>query len=195
MKFFLFILAFSCLIGSNVWAEEGVSARAERAVTPEAEALLEPGALARYAEPGNPERYRDLLERLQVPVAELGTPALNLRIPMQSWPNGRAKTMIYAKEAWFSIDMMQIRGREVRIERMTESGVIDSVLTAHEVQMDRTVMLAVVAGKLTADLGEDHLDGKGALIDFNAQYVKVLRDARIITPRLKDSGFSTNGML
>ncbi len=191
MKRFFF-LGF-CLCAVMAVASETAQVP-ERVGSLEATELLTREALKRYAAPGKISRYAHLVKLLQKPVSELGEPAVNLRIPVQSWENGRTKTMIYAQEAWISADMMTIRGRQVRVEQLSESGELEMEVRAKEVQIDRTQMLAVVSGAISADLETDHLEGRGALIDFNAQYLKVLQDASITTKRAKDADLTSRGM-
>ncbi len=191
MKRFLFLSL--CLYGYMAVASDAAQLP-ERSVSLEATELLTREALARYSAPGKITRYTHLVRLLQKPVSELGEPALNLRIPVQSWENGRTKTMIYAQEAWISADMMTVRGRKVRVEQLSETGEVETVVRAKEVQIDRAKMLAVVSGSISADVGTDHLEGRGALIDFNAQYLKVLQHASITTQRAKDADLTNRGM-
>ncbi len=165
-----------------------------REVDLEANARLTPEALARYAAPGEHERYAALEEQLKVPVADLGVPALELFMPVQTYPSGRNRTVVYAKEAWVSQDMMSVRGRNVRVEQLLEDGTIEAMLVADEVQVDRISMLAVAKGRVSGTFGTDRLRGKGALMDFTAQYVKILDEATILTQRAGEANFADRGM-
>ena len=108
----------------------------------EAGGRLAPEALARYAAPGEPARYAELIRSLAKPTEELGAPARNLRLPVQSHPDGRPKVMVRADEAWASPDMMWLRGRNVRLESLTPEGAVEAVLEADEAAGDREAELA-----------------------------------------------------
>lgn len=172
----------------------GLGGRAPAAPSPEAEERLSEAALARYSAPGNPERYRSLLTQMREAPETLGAPAKQVRLPVQSWPNGQAKTMVFAKEAWVTLDMQGIRARNVHVEHYREDGALAGALDAEEVLVDRTKQLAVVKGRIKGSFGPDKLSGVGALIDFETQYVKILRRARIDTGRLGKADFSARGL-
>ncbi len=160
----------------------------------EATARLTPEALARYEAPGEASRYAALEQQFEVPVADLGMPALDLRLPVQTYPSGRTRTMVYAKEAWVSADMMSLRGRKVRMEQLLEDGTVEATLIAEEVQVDRVTMLAVARGHVFGNFGTDRLQGEDAWMDFTAQYVKILRKACIMTQRAGEANFADRGM-
>ena len=163
-------------------------------VHPEATPKLTPEALERYSAPGEPARYVALLKQLRRPAEELGSPAKNLRLPVQSWPDGRAKTIVFAPEAWVTEDMQNLRGRKVRVEHFKEDGSPAGEMEAEEVVVDRTQMLAVAKGRVFVAFGGDRMQGVGALADLQAQYVRILRRAQIETGRLGAADFTERGM-
>ncbi len=155
---------------------------------------LAPEALARYAAPGEPARYAELIRSLAKPAEELGAPARNLRLPVQSHPDGRPKVMVRADEAWASPDMMWLRGRNVRLESLTPEGAVEAVLEADEAAVDRKAMLAVAKGRVRARNGEDRLTGVGALADLEAHYVRILSKGTIWTKRLGGVSLTERGL-
>lgn len=186
-----FLMTLACAVTSFAFAEGG---SAVQTVSLEAEERLTEEALARYSAPGDPTRYISLIEQLKSPGETLGPPATKLRFPAKSWPNGRPRTMVFADEAWVALSMTSLRGRMVRVETYRLDGSIESVLEADEVIVDRNAMLAVAKGRVTGILGEDKLSGRGALIDLDAQYVRILYKACIITRRTGDVDFTSRGM-
>lgn len=162
--------------------------------TPEAEERLSAEALARYQAPGDPSRYLELMKQLNAPGDTLAAPARRLRLPVRSWPDGRPQTMVFAEEAWVSPTMQSLRGRKVRVEHYREDGSLEAILEADEIVVDRTTMLAAAKGFVTGELGEDRLSGRGALIDLDAQYVRILSKACIQTRRTGEVDFTSRGM-
>ena len=160
----------------------------------EAWARVSPEAVARYVAPGDPARYVPLARRLQAPPEELGPPARGLRLPVRSFPDGRAEVMLHAETAWASPDMMLLRGRNVRVEAFNADGSPAETLWAEEAVVDRTAMLAVAKDAVRLERGGDTLTGVGALADLEAQYVKVLRRARIDTARLRGVDMTERGI-
>lgn len=190
MRLFL-LMSLACAVAFPVFSE---GAAAVRTVTPEAEERLTDEAIARYLAPGEPSRYLDLIKQLNVPGETLGPPAKKLRLPVKSWPDGRPKTMVFAEEAWVAPTMTGLRGRKVRVETYRVDGTVESVLEADEVVVDRNVMLAVAKGRVTGMLNEDRISGRGALVDLDAQYVRLLYKACIITRKTGDVDFTSRGM-
>lgn len=169
-------------------------AGAEVAFDPAMEARLTPEALARYAAPGKPVRYKALIEELKTPPETLGKPARNLRLPVRCFPDGRPQTLVFAEEAWVSPDMQRLRGRKVRMEHLRADGTVEATLEADEAAMDRATMLAVAKGSVRATQEGDVLTGNGALADLDARYVKVLSRASIVTKRMGEVDFASRGM-
>lgn len=190
MRLFL-LMSLACAVAFPVFSED---AAVVRTVTPEAEERLSEEALARYLAPGEPKRYLELIKQLNTPGETLGPPAKMLRLPVKSWPDGRPKTMVFADEAWVAPTMTGLRGRKVRVETYREDGTVEAVLEADEVVVDRTAMLAVAKGRVTGVLGGDQVSGRGALVDLDAQYVRLLYKACIITRKTGDVDFTSRGM-
>lgn len=190
MRLFL-LMSVACAVAFGAVANDATVAYP---VTPEAEARLSEEALARYVAPGEPARYLDLMKQLNVSDETLGPPAKALRLPIKSWPDGRPKTMVFAEEAWITPTMTGLRGRKVRVENYREDGSIEAVLEADEVVVDRTAMLAAAKGRVTGVLGDDKISGRGALIDLDAQYVRLLYRACIITRKTGDVDLTSRGM-
>ena len=196
MKHLPIILAAALICAAPLSAagKEPATAGATRAITPEAEALLTPEALAAYSAPGNPDRYRPLIRRITTPDEQMGPPAKKLRAPLRSFPDGRPQTLFLAEEAWSTPDMLLLRGRRIRVEQFREDGTIEAVLLAKEAVVDRKAGLAVAKGIVDVTYNGDHLVGNGALIDLNARYIRVLDRAVITTPRIVGADFSDRGL-
>lgn len=190
MRRFL-LMSLACAVVSVAGAKDAADVRT---VTPEAEELLSEEALARYHAPGDPGRYLELIKQLNEPGDTLGPPAKGLRFPARSWADGRPRTMIVAEEAWVNPTMTGLRGRNVRVETYHEDGTVEAVIEADEVIVNRETMLAVAKGRVTGTLGGDAISGRGALVDLDAQYVRILYKACIMTRKTGDVDFTSRGM-
>ncbi|MBQ9693927.1 MAG: hypothetical protein IJV69_04145 [Kiritimatiellae bacterium] len=185
-------IAFTCLlIGLPLAA---VTAEAEADLTPETDAMISAEALARYCEPGQPLRYKALLEALQQPPETIGSPARNLRLPVRSLPDGRPQTVVRATEAWVTLDTTLLRGRQVHVEHFREDGSLEAVLDADEIIIDRTTRLAVAKGKVRCTMDGDVLTGQGALVDMNINYLRIIKHACIETKRMGDVNLTDRGI-
>jgi len=170
-----------------------VGALAERsnpkveAMLSEAEARLSEDALARYAAPGDAARYEALLRAMRESPDEIGSPSEDVYTPIQVHENGETKVALQSAQGWMSDDLMMLRGKEVKIFSYAEDGSLESTISAYEILVDRHTMLAVMRGKVSIEMGVDTLEGNGALMDFNAQYIRLLRQAKATTSRLSEA--------
>lgn len=185
------LLSITLLLAVFAGAETG---KPEPSVSFEAEERLTAEALARYTAPGAPARYRDLIQQLKKSGDEIGAPAKGLRFPVKSWEDGRPRILVFAEEAWITPTMQSLRGRKVRVETYRKDGTVEALLTADEVLVDRETMLAVARGCVTGVFNGDTLSGRGALIDLDAQYVRLLYKASILTRRTGEVDFTSRGM-
>ena len=119
---------------------------------------------------------------------------MKLKMPVRAYPSGKTETMLFAEIGWTSADMMQLRGKQVRVENYREDGTLVATLTADEAAVDRTAKLAVAKGHVRIERDGDVLTGNGALADFDAEYVKMLKDAVIETDRLQGMDLTKRGM-
>ncbi len=155
---------------------------------------LDPALVARIAAPGAPERYAALEAELTKPTDELGPPASAIRLPAQSFPDGRTKTLVLADLAWFSEDLQTIRIKELRVEQYAEDGTLEGTLEADNAVVDRQAMLAVADGAVRLSMADgDRLTGWGAYCDLKDSYVRILRDAVIHTSKIGQVDFSDRG--
>lgn len=149
--------------------------------------------LERISAPGDRARYADLEAALQQPTDTLGPPATGIRLPVQSYPSGRTKTLVMADLAWFSPDLQQIRVKDLRVEQFAENGSPEGTLEADNAVVDRRSMLAVADGAVRVRMNGDTLNGWGAYCDLDASYVRILRDAVIHTSKAAQVDFSARG--
>lgn len=163
-------------------------------LTPQTDEMLSADALARYSEPGQPIRYKALLEAMSEPPETLGEPSKGLRLTVRSWPDGRPQTIVQAKEAWMTLDTSVLRGRGVHVEQFKEDGSLEAVLDVDEILVNRTEMLAVAKGKVRGVMEGDVLTGAGALIDMNIKYLRLIKQACIETKRMGDVKLTDRGI-
>jgi lipopolysaccharide export system protein LptC len=163
-------------------------------LTPETDAKMSAEALARYSAPGQTGRYKALLEALQQNPETMGSPARNLRVPVRSFPDGRPQVMVQAADAWITLDTTLLRGRQVHVEQYREDGTLEAVLDADEIIVNRTTMLAVAKGKVRVERDGDVLMGNGALVDLDANYLRVIKQACITTQRMGEVNLTDRGI-
>lgn len=183
MRFELVLIASFLTIG--VFAGR-VNPKVE-ALLAEADARTSDEACARYSAPGETARYETLLRAMKQPPETVGSPSEDVYTPLQAHTNGETKVALHAENGWMSEDLMLLRGKNVKIYSYLEDGSTESVIFANEILVDRHTMLAVLRGNVSIEMGADKLNGNGALLDLNTQYIRILRHAKIATSRLSNA--------
>ncbi len=193
MRFLLSVL--SCLtLAGGLMAKVYEDPRAVELLA-SSEAQTSEQAIKRYKMPGEAKQFAPLLRTFAKPVETLGSPSLDLHTPVQIYPNGTIKVELEAKESWMTDDMLYLRGRQVTITSYKTDGSLEAVVKADEIAVDRRSMRAVIRGNLSFTLGNEKLTGNGAIVDLNAQYIRILSKAKIRSSRMQDSGFSLKDVL
>lgn len=188
MRFFLLVL--SCLtLAGGLMAKVYEDPRAVELLA-SSDALTTEAAVKRYQMPGDATTFAPLLRTFAKPVETLGPPSLDLHSPVQIYPNGAVKVELEAKESWMTDDMMHLRGRQVVVTSYKKDGSLEAVVTADEIAVDRTSMRAVIRGKVSFTFGTEKITGNGAIVDLDAQYIRILSKAMIRSSRMQDSDFS-----
>lgn len=183
MRFGLALIAtFLCTIYASA---ERVNPKVEALLAKVDERLAE-DRVAAYSDPGEAKHYATLLRAFNRPPDEIGSPSEEIFSPVQVYPNGDTKVEIWAGMAWFSDDLMTLRGKNVKVYSYYPDGTQESVIATDEILFDRKTMRAAMRGYVTIEMGTEKLSGNGALADFNTQYIRLLRQAKIVTARLND---------
>ncbi len=132
-------------------------------------------------------------ERLQVAytncLANLNSPAENITVPIEHFPDGRAKVTVTASKAQFFLDsgLVWCEGlclREVMPDGQTER----ARLEAESCIIDRDTRCGWVQGVAYATYGDFTLEGENIFFSLAEEYIKITAKSKIIARNLKFKG-------
>lgn len=123
-------------------------------------------------------------------VKKAETPAEDVAIPLEKYPNGTVKSRLKAKKAYMSIDTGFIWGEEIRVEQYKPDGkTIESYLTADNCILDRKTKSGWVEGNAHMDWEGTDIKGRGIYFSFDREFIKIFSQTEIRTKAFKlDAG-------
>ena len=132
--------------------------------------------LAQYADDTEVER----LKAAYAKCAEAATtPAENIVLPIEQYPDGRIKSQLTAARAQFFLDTGFVWGADIVVEQYDEKGAVTGSLKADNCLVDRKRVTGWVAGNATARMGDVTITGRGIFFAFKREFVKITEDAAI----------------
>ncbi len=132
-------------------------------------------------------------ERLQAAytncVANLRTPAENVTVPIEHYPDGAVKASVTARKAQFFLDegLVWCEGvcvRECGPDGRTERGRVE----AESCVIDRETRSGWADGRARATYGRTTVEGRGIYFSFEEEFVKITSEVEITSRDLKFEG-------
>ncbi len=132
-------------------------------------------------------------ERLQTAysncVANLQSPAENVTVPIEHFPDGSVKASVTARKAQFFIDqgLVWCEGvcvREWETDGKTERGRVD----AEHCVIDRETRSGWAEGAACATYGKTTVEGIGVYFSFEEEFIKIMSKVQITSRDLKFEG-------
>ena len=131
------------------------------------------------------ERLADLYGKC---VKALQTPAENLVVPIESYPDGRVKASITAVRAQYFIDEGIVWGEDVVMREFDPEGKTRGEVVAKNCVVDRSTKSGYVAGHAKVIYGETTIEGDGIYFSFAEEFVKILSNVVIESKDMKVEG-------
>ncbi len=139
------------------------------------------------------EMFAHEAERLQIAytncVANLQSPAQNVTVPIEHFPDGSVKASVTARQAQFFMDkgLVWCEGlcvREFLVDGKTERGRVE----AENCVIDRETRSGWAKGKVRAIYDKTTVEGDSVYFSFEEEFVKILVNSRITSTDLKFEG-------
>ncbi len=121
-------------------------------------------------------------------VKALQTPAENLVVPIESYPDGTVKANLTAARAQYFIDEGLVWGENVTVREFGPDGVLRAEVKAKNCIVDRTTKSGYVAGHAKAVYGKTTVEGDGIYFSFAEEFVKIMSNVVIESKDLKVEG-------
>ena len=111
--------------------------------------------------------------------AEAVDPALDLSIPVETYPAGSIKTLLSADKARVIFGSNYVWGEGVTICQFAESGATQSVVRAKNCLVNRVEKVGWIEGRAEADHGGAHLEGDGVYISLDGFFAGITSNALV----------------
>lgn len=116
------------------------------------------------------------------------TPAENVVLPLESYPDGTLKSRISAARAFIFIDTGIIWAEGLHVEQFKPDGVtLMGMLRAENCVVDRKTKSGWVKGQARLKWGEVSVSGKGVYFSLEREFIKIFKDSQISGKGLKFS--------
>ena len=117
-------------------------------------------------------------------VKKLESPAENVSIPIESFPDGTVKSRITAARAHMFPDSGFVWGEKIRVEQYKEGGKIYASLDAENCVVDRKTRSGWVEGAAEMTYGDASVKGRGIYFSLTNEFIKIFSQSEIRTGRI-----------
>ena len=117
------------------------------------------------------------------------TPAEDVTLPIETFPDGSVKLSIHAQKAQYFLDTGLVWAEGVTVRRFKDDGTTDMTLEAASCVVDRETKSGWAEGAATLTQGTSVFRGKGIYFSSPEGYVRVTQDSDLESMDLKKGGF------
>lgn len=152
------------------------------------------GALAFDADAWHQKREAILLEAKRLKAAyrtcagRLGTPAEDVVLPVETFPDGSVKTIIHANKAQYFLKEGLVWAEGVTLRKYQKDGTLETVIVARHCVVDRVAKAGWAKGRARVNHGKTVLEGEDVYFSSPEGYVKVFKSAKVDSTDLKLGG-------
>ncbi len=116
------------------------------------------------------------------------SPAENLILPLEKFPNGAIKTLLKAKKAQIFLEKGYVWAEGVEVEEFEKDGRRRGFFSAESCLVDRSTKSGWISGHAHAVYDQTTLDGDSVYFSFSEEYVKLYDAVRIEQNDVKVKG-------
>lgn len=185
-------------------AARGAAGTAPAVLAPCLAALLAlpPGAAAAFDSAAWMERRDDLAHevgRLREAygkcAAEAQSPAEDVTMPVETFPDGSVKTSVQAKRAQYFLDSGLVWAEGVTVRTFRKDGSSDMTLEAQNCVVDRLTKSGWAEGSVKVTQGETVFRGRGVYFSSPEEYVRVTQGSEMESVDLGGGGLDVKEAL
>ena len=119
---------------------------------------------------------------------DLQTPAEDVTIPIEMFPDGSIKIVVYARKAQYFLSTGFVWAEGVTLRKFKRDGSLDITLEVQNCVIDRATKSGWAEGAVTLTQGETVLRGRGVYFSSPEDYLRVTQDSDIDSKNLKGGG-------
>ena len=127
------------------------------------------------------EAYRQCVSKLQ-------TPAEDVTLPLEMFPNGSVQIVVHARKAQYFLSSGFVWAEGVTVRKFKRDGSLDITLEAQNCVIDRETKSGWAEGAVTLTQGGTVLRGRGVYFSSPEGYLCVTQDSDIDSKDLKNGG-------
>ena len=116
------------------------------------------------------------------------TPAEDVTVPVETFPDGSVKTSVHAQKAQYFLASGLVWAEGVTVRKFKRDGTLDLTLEAQNCVIDRLTKSAWAEGAAKLTQGETVFRGQGVYFSSPEGYVRVTRDSSFESNDLKGGG-------
>lgn len=116
------------------------------------------------------------------------TPAEDVTVPIETFPDGSVKTSVHARKAQYFIASGLVWAEGVTVRKFKRDGTLDLTLEAQSCVVDRLTKSGWAEGPAKLTQGESVFRGRGVYFSSPEEYVRVTRDSDLESKDLKGGG-------
>lgn len=121
-------------------------------------------------------------------VARLETPAEDVVVPIETFPDGSVKVLVTAKKAQYFLDTGLVWAQDVVVSKFRADGSEDGRIEANNCVVDRVAKTGWAEGPATVTHDKTVFRGVGVFFSSPDSYIKVLSKSDIESKDLKFGG-------
>ncbi len=121
-------------------------------------------------------------------VGNLQTPAEDVTIPIEMFPDGSIKIIVHARKAQYFLSTGFVWAEGVTLRQFKRDGSLDITLEVQNCVIDRATKSGWAEGAVTLTQGETVLRGRGVYFSSPEDYLRVTQDSDIDSKNLKGGG-------
>ena len=120
--------------------------------------------------------------------SRVSSPAENVTVPVESYPDGSVKACILAKRAQFFLDTGKVWGEDVTIRHFSKDGLIEAEVRAQHCVVDRKERCGWAEGYAIVVYKGTTVEGRGVYFSLSEEYIAILEGSKIVSSDLKFGG-------
>lgn len=125
-------------------------------------------------------------------VKKLESPAENVSLPLESYPDGTVKSRLTAARAHMFMDSSFVWAEKIRVEQYKPDGTLAASLDAENCVVDRNTKSGWVEGAAKMVYGDNSVRGRGIYFSLPREFIKIFSESEI---RTKHGGLNPGSLL
>lgn len=112
-------------------------------------------------------------------------PAENVTIPIQSYPDGKVRSSVFAAKAYLFLKEDLVWGADVHVREFDPAGKVTASFRAKNILVDRRRKVGWVPSSAEIEYSGTIVAGRGNYVDFNDKFISISSSAKVVSRNLQ----------